>query len=355
MSYLGPAPALCTREDVAGALDVPASARQYAIIDRVIGTARTQVENLTHRARFYPELLTLAFDWPTRRASSSWRLWLDDNDLLSITSLTTGGQVLDPGDYRLAPAEYGAPYSAIELLVGTSARGWGGGESWQAAITVAGVWGVVDDVAPAGQLAASLSTTTGTQVLVSNAAAVGVGDLLTVGTERMIVTDRGQVDTGQNLGASVGALMSATSITVADGTALHLGEQLLIDAERMVVEDLAGNTAVVTRAAAGSVLAAHTSGADIYAPRSLTVVRGALGTTAATHASAAPVSRLAVPELLRQLGIAESLVALGREQSGYARTIGSGEGTRAAPAGDLRDLRADVVAAYGRKARFGVV
>jgi hypothetical protein len=351
VTLAGGVPALCTREDVAGALDVPVSARTYGRIDRMIGTARRQVEQLCHRARFYPEVTSISFDYPTRRNRSSWRLWLNDNDLLSVSALSTGGATVPADEYRLYPAEYGPPYSAIELLLGTSARGFGGGTSHQAAITIAGVWGYLDDTEPAGDLAADVVGTTTTQVQVSNAAAVGVGDLITVGTERMVVRDRGLVDTGQDLAGAASGLMSATSITVADGSQLHVGEQLLIDAERVHVEDIAGNTLVVTRAVAGSVLAAHTTGATVYAPRSLTVERGALGTTAAAHTAGDDVARLAVPEPLRQLAIAEALVALGREDSGYARTIGSGEGVRAAPAGDLRDLRADVRALYGRQAR----
>jgi hypothetical protein len=354
VTLLGGVPALCTREDVAGALDVPASARTWRTIDRVIGTARRQVEQLTHRARFYPEVTTLAFDWPTRANRSSWRLWLDDNDLLSITTLSTGGVDIPAAQYRLAPADYGPPYPSIELLRGTAVRGFGGGVSPQASILVAGTWGAVQDTAPAGTVASSVNASS-TTLVVSDSAAVGVGDLVTVGTERMIVTDRGQAASGQLLAGSVAALVSATSLTVADGSQLHVGEQLLIDAERVYVEEIAGNTVVVTRGVAGSVLAAHTGGAAVYAPRSLTVERGALGTTAAAHTAGDVVARLAVPEPLRQLAIAESLVALGREQSGYARTIGSGEGTRAAPAGDLRDLRADVVAMYGRKARHRAV
>lgn len=354
MTLVGPAPALCTREDVAAALDVPASARTYATIDRHIATGTEAVHTLCRRARFYPEVRSLSFDWPTRQNASSWRLWLDDNDALSLSAVTTGGVLVDADGYRLGPVEYGPPYSCVELLLGTASRGWGGGSSHQGAIVLAGTWGYLDTTAPAGQLAASCSSSA-TTITVTDAAAVGVGDLLTIGAERLLVVDRRQVATGQQLAGALGGLLSATSLAVADGSQLHVGEQLLIDAERVTVEDVAGNTAVVTRAAAGSVLAAHLSGAAVYAPRQLVVERGALGTVAGAHTAGDVVARLAVPAQLRQLAIAESLVAAGREQSGYARTIGSGEGTRAAPAGDLRDLRDAVRARYGRSARFRAV
>lgn len=347
-------PALCTREDVAGALDVAASARAYSDIDRLIGEASRSIETLCHRARFYPEVTTLVFDWPTRRNASSFRLWLDSNDVLAVSTLTTGAQTVGPSSYVLSPQAYGPPYSSIELLVGTSPTGWSAGESWQRSISVTGTWcSIPDQTRPAGQLAAGVNASA-TTLDVSDAAVVGVGDLVTVGTERMVVTARSQLTTGQVLQADLAALNSSTSVAVTSGAGFHIGEQLLIDAERLQVEDIAGNTLVVTRAVAGSVLGSH-SGATIYAPRRLTVERAALGTTAATHALADPCRVFDVPDPLVQLAIAETVVGLQRQQSGWARTIGAGEGIRAAPGGDLRDLRDRAVARYGRIARHRAV
>lgn len=348
-------PAYCTREDVAGALDVTASARTYATLDRLIGEASRGIETLCNRARFYPEVLSLAFDWPTRDRSSSWRLWLDGNDVLSVDTLITGSTLVDPADYVLSPAQYGPPYSSVELLVGTSPVGWSAGESWQRSITVAGTFASApDDTRPAGQLAAGVNSSA-TTLDVSDAGAIGVGDLVSIGDERVIVTGRSQLTTGQTLGADLAGLNSSTTATVGSGAAFAVGEQLLMDGERLQVEDITGNTLLVTRAVAGSVLAGHSTGATIYAPRRLTVERGALGTVAAAHSTSAALSRFAAPDPIRQLAIAESVVGLQRQQSGYARTIGAGEGIRAAPGGDLRDLRDRVFARYGRKARTRAV
>ena len=129
-------------------------------------------------------------------------------------------------------------------------------------------------------------------------------------------------------------------------------ETILVDAERMLVTDIAGVVATVKRAWDGTVLAAHTGALDVYAPRTLTVTRGAQGTTAATHDTAAPVSRLVVPPLVRDLAIAEAINRLLSEISGYARTVGSGENLRNASGAGLKLIRDDVVTRYGRKSRI---
>src|SRR5690606_34488219 len=132
-------------------------------------------------------------------------------------------------------------------------------------------------------------------------------DLIKLGTEHMVVTGRSMLDTGQNIGADLDASNSAVTVAVTDGTAFSAGETLLIGSERMLIVDVAGNNLIVKRAWDGSVLAAHTSGADIYASRTLTVERGALGTTAATHLDNAAVSRHVVPGAVRALAVAEAL------------------------------------------------
>ena len=107
----------------------------------------------------------------------------------------------------------------------------------------------------------------------------------------------------------------------------------------MLVEDISGNNLTVKRAWDGSPIAAHTAGAVIYAPRTLTVTRGALGTTAATHSSGATVQRWDPPGQASQLCVAEALTDLLQGRSGYARTAGSGDSEREASGRGLRDLR----------------
>jgi hypothetical protein len=108
------------------------------------------------------------------------------------------------------------------------------------------------------------------------------------------------------------------------------------------------------------VLASHT-GSTIYALRRLVVERGALGTTAATHLIAAPIVKHVVPGTIRLLAIAESLTTVQQEGAGYARIVGSGDknfnssNARLAAGVGLNDLREQVYATFGRKARTRAV
>lgn len=337
----------CTREDVKAALDAGDTIRSNAQIDRLIEGCSRSIESLTHR-RFYPELATRSWPWPDRQLGTSWRLWLDGNEIISVTTLTSGSTAII--DYFLEPQRYGPPYSSIDLdLSGTGS--YGGGETFQRDVTVTGLFGYSDDSVAAGALAEALDATE-TAVDVTDSAAVGIGSILKVGTERMIVTGKTLATTGQT--GTLTAAKSATALAVTDGSTFVIGESLLLDSERVRVLDIAGNTLVVERATDGTVLAAHTA-ATIFAARTLTVTRGALGSTATTHLTAAAVSVHLVPGPVRDLCVAEVLVRLAREQSGYARTVGTGEGQRNASGGDLADLRKAVVRSHGRRMRTRVV
>jgi hypothetical protein len=339
-------PWYCTLDDVRETLDASMSARLDRQLRREIEGASRSIEGLTHRV-FYPTVATRRFDWPDRgRGGPSWRLWLDQHELISLTELTSGGVAIT--DYILSP-DSGPPYRRIDLDRSSDAV-FDGGSTPQRAITATGTWcGCPLDEDQAGELAAGVDDSA-TTIDVTNSAAPGVGDLMRVDDERMIVTGRAMITTGQTLQAPLSAAVNVVTVSVTDGDAYAVGEQLLVDAERMLIEDIAGDALVVRRSWAGSVLAAHT-GSTIYAPRRLTVHRGALGTTAAAHSSSAAVARHLVPGPVRDLAVGETLVRLGREQSGYARTIGAGETVRAAPGGDIRDMRAEVRTRYGRKAR----
>src|SRR5687767_14979645 len=100
----------CTREQVSAALGD--TARSATAIDRATLAASREVERLTHR-RFYPTTATRYFDWPPRQQSESWRLWLDDDELISVSSITSGGIALS--DYFLEPANSGPPFTHIDV------------------------------------------------------------------------------------------------------------------------------------------------------------------------------------------------------------------------------------------------
>lgn len=341
-----------TREEIKAELDVKETARSNARIDRALEDASRRVEGLCHR-RFYPVQATRLFDWPPRAGMTPWILRLDDQELISVSAVASGGTAIASGDYLLEPVNSGPPFNRVEINIGSSAS-FGGGDTYQRDIQIAGLWGYRNTETLAGATVEILdSSETRVDVDGATSAAVGIGSLMRVDSERMLVTGREQLATGQTLGGSgLTNQNNSNVVTVASGAAFTAGETILIDGERMRVDDIAGNTLIVTRAWDGSTIAAHTVGATIYAPRTLIVTRGALGTTADTHASAATVYLWQPPGPIRQLVIAEALTDLLQGRSGYARTAGSGDSEREASGRGLADLRDSAFTQCGRKARM---
>lgn len=347
-------PWYATREDVKRAMDNKLTARDNSRVDAVLEGASRGIEGQLHR-RFYPEVATRYFDWPNSQRAWPWRVWLDDNELISLTSLSSGGIVIPPSDYFLRRADNRdePPYTYLELNLSTNSA-FGGGPTWQRDITAVGLWGYRNDETPAGTVATS-ATSGATTIKVSNSAALGAGDLLRIGTERLIVTDTAMTTTGQTLLTPVTAAVSDVTLPVTDGTAYAAGEVLLLDSERMLIQDVAGNNLIVKRSWDGTVLAAHT-GSTIYAARQLTVTRAALGTTAAAMAQADPIVRWTAPGPVHTLAVAETLMALQMQTGGYTqtrRTGGSGDNAdRPLSNAGLVDQRTQTYISYGRKARI---
>lgn len=339
----------CTREDVQTALDMRSTARDDDQVDRLIESASRSVEGLCHRI-FYPSIDTRYFDWPNSQMGTSWRLWLDANELISASAVVSGGVALT--DYFLEPHNYGPPYNRIELNLALT-QGFSIGSTYQRNIAVTGLYGHSDNQIAVGALSGAVLAADATVTLTSGAK-VGVGSLLTIGTERLEVTGRQMVSTGYTMQTDLATLNSSVLFGVTDGTKFGIGEVLLIDAERVLVTDIAGNNLIVKRGWDGSVLAAHT-GATIYASRRLTVSRGVLGTADASHADAAAVTAWLVPGPVRQLTIAEALDAFEQENSAYARVVGSGDHVRNAAGAGIDNLRDRTYTSHGRKARQRVI
>jgi len=341
-----------TREEIKAELDVRETARSNVRVDRALEDASRRVEGLCHR-RFYPVQATRLFDWPPRGGMTPWILRLDDQELISVSALASGGATITSDEYNLEPVNFGPPFNRVEINIGTDGS-FGGGDTYQRDIQISGLWGYRNTESTAGALAEILdSSETSVDVDGATAAAAGVGSILRVDSERFIVTDRQQLSTGQTLGGSgLTNQNNAVTVTVASGAAFAAGETILIDSERMLIEDIAGNNLTVRRAWDGSTIAAHTVGATIYAPRTLVVTRGALGTTADAHATSSTVYRWMPPGPVRQLVIAEALTDLLQGRSGYARTAGSGENEREASGRGLKDLRDSAYTECGRKARM---
>jgi hypothetical protein len=339
-----------TREDVMGAFDIKQTTRNRRYVDQALESASRSVEGLCHR-KFYPVQATRLFDWPPRSGMTPWILRLNDQELVSVSALASGGRTITADEYNLEPVNSGPPFNRVEIKL-SSDGSFGGGDTYQRDIQIAGVWaGAPVTETNAGALAEALDATeTAVDVTGAVSAAVGVGSILRVDSERMIVTERSQLDTGQT--GTLGGSKADVSLPVVNGTAYTVDEVLLLGSERIRVDDIAGNTLTVERAYDGTVLAAHT-GAAIYAPRTLTVTRGVLGTTADSHASAAAVYEWRSPGLARQLTKAEAITQLTQERAGWflkASTSGNSAGKVSADA--LQTLRDQTCTTYGRKARL---
>lgn len=348
----------CTRESVQDAFDVREAAHRSTQIDDAIRAASDDVDGWLkrHKHGLAPTDATRYFSWPSNNYSQSWRLWLDENELVAVETLTTGGTALvENTDFFLEPVNSGPPYTNIEINLNSQASFSNAG-THQRAIAIVGTWGINDDRKAAGVLGEALDASE-IAVDVSNAHLVGVGSVLIVDSERMLVTDRQALDSGVNLGADLDDLDSDRTVAVVDGTQFHAGELLLIDSERMRIVDIAGNNLTVIRGYDGSTLAAHTTGADIFTYRTLVVERGALGTTAAAHLIGATAETWDVPDLVETLARATAISTLEQEWSAYGNRVYSDEaerdssGTEVVAGRGLTDIRRACVRRYGRKFR----
>lgn len=339
-----------TVERVMRAADIKASAYARDDILDALESSSEAVDRLVNlgdatRPAFAPWTGSIVFDWPTANNGNAYRFWLNQFRLNSLTSLVSGGDTLTD-DVLLWPAS-GAPYSAIEINTEASdALDIGDSGTGQRSLTIAGVWGVLgeDRTRSAWTLGAGVSASAATLAL---NAPIGIGSIVTIGTERMIVEDRTWSDSGQTAPALT-ANVAGQSLIVSDGSDFLTGEEIMIDSERMLIRDIAANTLTVQRAVSGSVLAAHSNGATIYWARSCTVERGALGTTAATQALGAAISIYRAPSIVEQLTIAYALDRRAQESAGYARTIGQGESERQVSARGIADLERRLIERYGR-------
>lgn len=346
-----------TYEQLKLSMDFAETARNRSIVLDELAQASDSADRLCQR-RFDPLTQTRYFDWPNddQRGAPSWRIWLDgDRQLIELASLSAGGTTIDVADTLLEPANDGPPYNRLELNLSTSAV-FGTNGTHQRAIAATGLWaGARVDEESAGTLAEALDSTE-TGVDVSDSSTIGIGSLVKVDSERMLVTNKSWLTSGQTLQTSITADRAITSVAVTSGAGFNADELILVDSERMRIVDIAGNTLSVKRAEDGSTLAAHTSGATIYVPRTLTVTRGAQGSTAATHSTSTAILRWVPPPLINELTIGYAEVGLLQRGAGFARMAGQGENAREARGAGLADIVKRVrESSYARKARHRAV
>lgn len=316
-------PSYATVEQIMAATDFKASAYRAATILRLARSASQDIDDGLRR-HFYPLIETKSYVMPrtfSPREAQGVGFWLEA-DLLSLTSVTADSESLVVADIEQWPAS-GPPYSWLSVT---------GVE-----VSVVGLFGFSQITAAAGVLAGGLDDSQ-TNVNVTDSVTVGIGDLLTVDSERMLVVGKSQLDTTQDLQSDLTASDADVTVAVTDGTTFVVGEVLLLDAERMRVDDIAANNLIVRRAVDGSVLSSH-SASDIFVPRTLIVERASAGSTATTHDTGAAITRNVAPGPITDLCIAETLNTFEQEAAGYGRTIGAGEGQTEARGAGIGDIR----------------
>lgn len=380
--------AYCSRDDAQRSVDFKDGVDVLPAIDRALMTAAENIDQNLHRT-FYPFDASIYFDWPNQGGSGGgqyawpWRLWLDQYDCTVLTSLVTGGVTLPLNQVFLEPVNNPVKlrnfYEYIELDRSSNAAFGGNSQTPQHSIVASGTWGAGADADQAAALATAVTTTGQTSVLVSDGSKLGVGDLMILGYgrgaapfpsasgyagslgaltgERILVTDKQPADASVAVsGAGCTSVSDSDQIlTVSGAGSLNTGEVIQVDSEQMLLYSAAAGVFTVKRAWNGTTLAAHTSGAEVYAMRSLTVTRGMYGTTAATYTQGAAVFKHRVPSLVKDLAVAETVNQILQEGSGYARTVGAGADAHPAPGADLASKWDECMTAWGRKARMRAV
>jgi hypothetical protein len=154
-----------------------------ARLRRYIGNASNAIEAATQRT-FLPVTATKYFDVP----DNGDRLFLEYEDLLSLTTLTDQTGTITSAYYWLYPLNM-YPKHSVVLDTGTLGRGFEYDEDPNKAITIAGRWGYCEDTVTTGlTLGAAISSTTATSIVLSGAGCE-IGWTLLVGTEAMFVSN----------------------------------------------------------------------------------------------------------------------------------------------------------------------
>lgn len=347
-----------TREQVMRALTVMDSARAGTLIDAKIDAASRSLEGFLHR-RFYPERRTILRDWPNKSYMPTWELDLGDQEMISVEAVTAGGTPITSGVYLSRADDLAEPpYGTLNVDL-SSGYAFSSGTTFQRALSIVGLFGYRDTatVTPSAVLADALddSSTTVNLLPASGIYDVGIGALLRIGSERLIVIRRNMVSTTRTTTSALLASQGSQTFTCANASEFAEEEVILIDGERMRVDEISGTTIRVTRAWDGTTLQAHSSGSTIYALRQAVVQRGALGSTAAAHDDATNVYTHQYPGLVNELCIAETVVMLEQNAAGYARTIGTGGREKESADAGLADIRDRAWRALGRKNRSGAI
>lgn len=308
-------PCYVAREAVKVALELASPSYDDAV-DLAIAQASDKIDGQLRRT-FYPTYDTRYFDYPNDQLANTGELWLEEDEVTEVLSLSSGGQVISPANYFLYST---SPFDRISLNRSSSSS-FTTGNTYQNNIAVTGTFGYTDAEKFATTLTVAINTSV-TLATITNGATVGVGQLIRVGSERMLVTGKKLVNSGQTSLVELDQMASQTIIPVTDGTAFNAGEEIYIDGESMTILMVKGNDLIVKRSTTW--LEGHLINSPIYVARQLELIRAATGTTAGSAGIAAEVYVLTPPSLIQQLCMAEAVTTYLQTDTGYARSLGSG-------------------------------
>lgn len=330
--------------EVKRAADIPASPLYDLKVSDVMSEATDAVESLCSRV-FYPTLATRYFPWPQDRTQGPSLLRLGSSEAISLVSVVNGdGSTIGTSRLKLikeGQVDDGPPYSAIQVDGSFVTNG----EFPDRSIAITALYGHQLNERSAAVTTTNLS---GSTVDISNASLIGVGSLIRIGDERLVVTQRGWKNTGNVTPVTVDDEESDDRFTLSIGSTLNVGEELFIGNERMLITEIIGNDVIVDRGAYGSVLSVHSGVTTVYVNRSLTVERAVLGTTSTDTLSGAGVQLFMFPPLVRQLCRAEALNIIQQDAASYGSRSGSNQGEMPMSIKGLQDLRETVRSKYAR-------
>src|SRR5208282_3149372 len=185
-------PCYCNRTDAQRSIDFKDGLDVNAALDRAMQSAADNIDGHMHRV-FYPSDDTRYFDWPSQGGSGGgqyaepWRLWVNENDIVVMTQLVSGGVTIPLSAVFLEPVnnpQKGRPfYTYIEL---DRSQSWAFGNNAQTpqhSIAMGCTWGYGADADLAGTLAANVGSSD-TTITTSDGSKAGPGDLIILGYGR---------------------------------------------------------------------------------------------------------------------------------------------------------------------------
>ena len=179
----------------------------------------------------------------------------------------------------------------------------------------------------------------------SDSSLIGVGDTLLIESDALFVSAKLLVDTSIDLDDTLTA--DKNDVTVTLDAAVKEGEVITLNSERMFIASISGLDHTVERAYDGSTLAAHSSGADVFAPRTLTLVRSVNGVSAATHANATAVAKYAPPADIQGYVLAYAIANMHQDSTKRTGVAGGDQGSVETKGFSLWAMREALIVKYG--------